>query len=164
MKSFRTSKHLPVCLRPALAFAAAIAMLAGTGAHAAPPSPQDQVFAAERAFARTMASRDVHAFAAFVSEEAVFFGGGSTLRGREQILGAWSGFFADAKAPFSWDPDQVEVLDSGTLALSTGLVKDAGGKVIARFNSIWRREAADTWRVVFDKGSPLSQEDQKQQN
>ena len=29
------------------------------------------------------------------------------------------------------------------------------GKVIARFNSIWRREAPGVWKVVFDKGSPV---------
>ena len=65
-------------------------------------------------------------------------------------------YFATPEAPFSWEPDQVEVLESGTLALSTGPVRDPAGVVIARFNSIWRLEAANRWRVVFDKGSPPS--------
>jgi len=43
---------------------------------------------------------------------------------------------------------------SVTLALSTGLVRDPSGKTVARFNSIWRLEAPNRWRVVFDKGSP----------
>ncbi len=116
---------------------------------------QQQVFAAERAFARTMADRNVDAFAAFVADEAIFFGGGTApLRGKAQVVSVWSAFFEGETAPFSWEPDQVEVLDSGTLALSTGLVRDPEGKVIARFNSIWRLEAPDVWRVVFDKGSP----------
>ncbi len=116
---------------------------------------QQQVFAAERAFARAMADRNVDAFAVFVADEAIFFGGGTApLRGKAEVVSVWSAFFEGETAPFSWEPDQVEVLDSGTLALSTGLVRDPQGKVIARFNSIWRLEAPDVWRVVFDKGSP----------
>lgn len=56
--------------------------------------------------------------------------------------------------PVPWAPDQVEVLASGTLALSTGPVHDTSGKVIGRFNSVWRLESDGLWRVVFDKGSP----------
>ena len=121
----------------------------------APLSAKEQVFAAERAFAQTMADRDLKAFRQHLSGEAVFFGAGKTLRGREEVSNGWAGFFTQKQAPFSWEPDQVEVLESGTLALSTGLVKDPGGKVIARFNSIWRLDAPGVWLVVFDKGSPV---------
>jgi ketosteroid isomerase-like protein len=117
-------------------------------------SPRQQVFAAERAFARSMADRDAAAFATHVSDEAIFFNGTGVLRGRRQVVATWSRFFEGKAAPFSWEPDRVEVLQSGTLALSTGLVRDPAGKVIGRFNSIWRLEAPGTWRVVFDKGSP----------
>lgn len=110
-----------------------------------------QVRAAETAFAATMAARDSAAFAGFVSQEALFFGRG-VLRGRAAIAQGWAPFFADPQPPFSWAPEIVEVLDSGTLALSTGPVKDPGGEVIATFSSIWRLEADGRWRVVFDKG------------
>jgi ketosteroid isomerase-like protein len=118
-------------------------------------SPQQQVFAAERAFAKSMADRDLSAFAGHVSDEAIFFNGTGVLRGKKEVLAAWSPFFKGKTAPFSWEPDGVEVLQSGTLALSTGLVRDPKGKVVGRFNSIWRREASGVWRVVFDKGSPV---------
>jgi hypothetical protein len=72
------------------------------------------------------------------------------------VIAGWAPYFVGAQAPFSWKPDQVEVLASGTLALSTGPVRDPSGQVIARFNSIWRLEAPNRWRVVFDKGSPPS--------
>ena len=119
-------------------------------------SPVDQVFAAERAFARAMADRDQQAFAGHLSDEAVFFSGTMAHRGKAQVVKAWADYFSGPVAPFSWAPDQVEVLQSGGLALSTGLVRDPAGKVIARFNSIWRLEAPATWRVVFDKGGPAS--------
>jgi ketosteroid isomerase-like protein len=114
-----------------------------------------QVADAERAFARTMAQRDHAAFAAFVSEQARFFGGGRVLRGRSEVAAGWKAFFEGELAPFSWEPDQVEVLPDGTLALSTGPVRDPLGKLVGRFNSIWRQEAPGTWRVVFDKGEPV---------
>lgn len=123
-------------------------------AMSAPDSLQEQVFAAERAFAKAMADRNLTAFSSHLAEEAVFFTGSNPLRGKSEVVAGWSRFFEGAAAPFSWEPDRVEVLRSGTLALSTGLVRDPLGKIIGRFNSIWRQEAAGVWRVVFDKGSP----------
>lgn len=120
---------------------------------------QQQVQAAERAFARSMAERDRAAFAEHVSEEAVFFTAAEPYRGKAQVLAGWARFFDGATAPFSWEPDRVEVLASGSLALSTGRVRDPAGKVIGRFNSIWRQEAPGRWRVVFDKGSPPEPDD-----
>ena len=121
-----------------------------------PPSPTEQVFAVERAFAGTMADRKLEAFSTFLSEEAVFFSGTKTLRGRQQITEAWAAYFTDPTPPFSWDPDQVVVLESGTLALSTGPVVDPSGQVVGRFNSIWRLDSPGVWKIVFDKGSPAS--------
>jgi ketosteroid isomerase-like protein len=99
-----------------------------------------------------MAGRDHDAFTSFLSEEAIFFAGQAAIRGREAVAEAWKPFFDGPQAPFSWEPDIVEVLDSGTLALSSGPVKDPEGNITGTFNSIWRREPDGTWRVVFDKG------------
>lgn len=112
-----------------------------------------QVRAAELAFARSMAERDPAAFTALVSEQAVFFGA-EVLRGRAAVAAGWKPYFDAPQAPFSWEPDQVQVLDDGTLALTTGPVRNAAGRVVARFNSIWRLEAPGLWRIVFDKGQP----------
>jgi ketosteroid isomerase-like protein len=156
----RRSRHCtpgwPAAGKAAKAAITAFLLLAALQVNAQLPidALQQQVLAAERAFARTMADRDAQAFARFVADEAIFFDGATPLRGRPQVVAGWARFFTGKTAPFSWEPDQVEVLDSATLALSTGLVRDPGGKVIARFNSIWRLEAPGVWRVVFDKGSP----------
>lgn len=116
---------------------------------------QRQVANAERAFARTMADRDLAAFTSMLSEEAVFFSGPRPLRGKQQVTDWWKRYYEKPAAPFSWEPEQVEVLDSGTLALSSGPVRDLKGKVIATFTSIWRLEAPGVWRIVFDKGNDV---------
>lgn len=113
-----------------------------------------EVFAAERAFARSMADRDFAAFGRYVAEDCVFFSGTAALHGRDAVVAAWKPFFDGSAAPFSWEPDQVEVLSSGELALSTGPVKNPQGAVTARFNSIWQRQPDGRWLVIFDKGGP----------
>ena len=116
------------------------------------PDPRGQVFAAESTFAATMAARDLKAFRSFVAPDAIFFGGRGVLRGNAAVVEGWKKFFEDPKAPFSWRPEVVEVLDSGKLAHSSGPVMDPDGKLIGMFNSVWRLESDGHWRVVFDKG------------
>jgi ketosteroid isomerase-like protein len=111
-----------------------------------------QVTETERAFARSMAERDHAAFSTHLSEQAVFFGGTKVLNGKAAVSAAWKRFFEAKDAPFSWEPDLVVVLGDGTLAHSTGPVRDPAGKPIARFNSVWRLEAPGVWRIVFDRG------------
>jgi ketosteroid isomerase-like protein len=113
-----------------------------------------QVIAVEQAFAKTMTSRDFKAFVTFLSPDAIFFSGRSVKHGAAEVAAQWQPYFEGKKAPFSWEPDHVEVLASGTLALSTGPVYE-DGKVVGRFNSIWRLEAGNVWRIVFDKGEAV---------
>jgi ketosteroid isomerase-like protein len=114
----------------------------------------EQVRTTELAFAKTMADRDFPGFVTHLSSEAVFFDEKSVKHGAGEIAAAWKPLFGASAAPFAWAPDRVEVLASGTLALSTGPVT-VGGKVVGRFNSIWRLEAPNTWRIVFDKGESV---------
>ncbi len=126
------------------------------GLAAPPPAPdaQAQVRARERAFAKTMADRDHAAFVSFLADETVFFGSSGPLRGKKAVADAWKAFYDGPKAPFSWEPDTAEVLDSGVLALTSGPVFDTAGKRVGTFTTTWRREADGQWRVVFDKGCP----------
>ena len=112
-----------------------------------------QVHDTETAFAATMAKRDLQAFASFVADDAVFFGNTDVLRGKTAVVDGWKALYQGEKAPFSWKPETVEVLASGTLAHSSGPVLDPNGARVGTFNSIWRREADGRWKVVFDKGN-----------
>ena len=116
---------------------------------------QHQVMETERAFAATMAQRNHAAFVTFLSAETVFFSGPKPLRGAATVAEYWRKYYQGQAAPFSWAPQEVQVLDSGTLALSTGPVYDPSGKLSGTFTSIWRQEAPGTWRIIFDKGCPV---------
>ena len=126
---------------------------------AAPPKPpaaqlQEQVADTERAFAKTMADRDHVAFTAFLADDAIFFSGPRPLHGKAEVAAFWKRFYEKPQAPFSWQPETVEVLESGNLALSSGPVFDPSGRKFATFTSIWRQESPGVWRIVFDKGNP----------
>ena len=110
-----------------------------------------QVSDAETAFAATMARRDIQAFASHIAEDAVFFDNTNALRGKDAIVAGWKALYEGEKAPISWRPENVQVLDSGDLAHSSGPVFDPNGKRVGTFNSVWRREPDGAWRVVFDK-------------
>ncbi|MCP4900432.1 MAG: nuclear transport factor 2 family protein [bacterium] len=114
----------------------------------------EQLRQAETTFAATMAERDFEAFQEFLAEEAVFFNGETELRGRQAVAAAWKTLFEDSDAPFSWRPEVVSVLDSGTLGLSSGPVLDPQGNRVGTFLSLWRREANGQWRIVFDRECP----------
>lgn len=137
-----------------------VPLLALAACAMSPPGPdlaeqQRQVFAVEIAFAKSMADRDHAAFASLLAEDAVFFSGPTPLHGKQPVAAWWKRFYEKPDAPFSWKPEQVEVLASGGLALSTGPVYAPGGKQVATYTSIWRQESSGVWRIIFDKGNDI---------
>ena len=132
-----------------------IVLLIAAGLFAQPDANlTEQVRRTEIAFAKTMADRDLAAFTSFIAEDGMFVGANGVLRGPKNVAAGWKRYFDGPNAPFSWAPDQVQVLDSGTLALSSGPVLDAAGKRTGTFNSVWRREPDGKWKIVMDHGCP----------
>ena len=116
--------------------------------------PAAQVRAAETAFAKSMADRDLSAFTALLADDAVFFGGKGITRGKAAVAADWKRFFDGPSAPFSWKPTEVEVLTSGTLGYTSGPVYDPKGTRVGTFNSVWQRQQDGSWKIIFDKGCP----------
>lgn len=129
--------------------------MASACAMAAPASNAElkkQVADTERAFAATMKARDHAAFVSFLADEAVFFSGPTPLHGKQAVADFWKKLYEKKEAPFSWEPDEGEVLASGKLAWSAGPVYGPDGKLIARFHSVWRLEPSGKWKIIFDHG------------
>lgn len=141
-----------------------LALLAGTaGADEAQMKAwQAQVREVECSFAASMAQRDLAAFERHLAEPALFFNGPQGLQGKPAVVTAWKPFFDGPDAPFSWEPDQVSVVGDGSLGYSTGLVRSPKGDLIGRFASVWRQEAPGRWRIIIDRGVPLSEKDKAQ--
>lgn len=112
--------------------------------------------AAETAFAAAFAARDLSGFRALLAPDTIWMGK-EALHGPDAVMKAWNGYLTAAKPPFSWAPDLVLVLPSGDLARTSGPVLDPDGKLIARFQSIWRRKPAGGWEIVFDFGTEVCQ-------
>jgi ketosteroid isomerase-like protein len=113
---------------------------------------EQRVADTERAFAASMAARDFAAFQGHLAEDAIFIGNDGPLRGKAEIAAGWQRYFEGDEAPFSWRPELVTVLQSGSLALSTGPVYNPAGACVGTFTSIWRRNTDDSWSIVFDRG------------
>jgi hypothetical protein len=80
------------------------------------PSLTEQVRRAEIGFAKTMADRYHAAFASFLAKEAIFVSHTGSCAAASEVAAGWKEFYEAPQAPFSWEPQQVRVLDSGTLA------------------------------------------------
>jgi len=142
-------KTLTICTAVLVAFASLAPVHAQQKA-----SPADQVRAAETAFAKSMADRNLAAFTALLADDTVFWGGKGVNRGKAAVAADWKRFFDGPAAPFSWAPADVEVLPSGNLGFTSGPVYDPKGQRIGTFNSVWQRQADGSWKIVFDKGCP----------
>lgn len=118
------------------------------------------VWARELGFAESVARHDAQAFAGFVHPDAVFsMSAPKVVTGRAAILKAWAGMIAGTTFKLSWYPTRVVVNAQGDLAWSTGpaLFEPSGGPwptepMLSLYMSVWRRDTAGTWQVVFDDG------------
>ena len=72
--------------RRLLALGAGTVSLPALAQSAEAQSPKDQVMATERAFAKTMADRDLKGFASFRADDTVFFSGPTPLRGKAAVV------------------------------------------------------------------------------
>ena len=123
---------------------------------------EDDVRCREIGFSRAAERQDLPAFRSFIDADARF-ASNSVLRGVDDIASAWTVFFDEGGPTIKWRPQIVEVLKSGTLALSRGPYRvrtPAGDGTIVEqwgtFNSVWRLNPDGEWRVVFDAGSPAA--------
>jgi ketosteroid isomerase-like protein len=113
----------------------------------------------EIAFSLSVENEDRDAFETLIDEDARFVGG-SAIRGRANIIDAWSVFFDKDGPDLIWRPQIIEVLESGDLALSRGPYRlrsrdENGDEVVewGTYNSVWRKNSNGEWHIIFDAGN-----------
>ena len=111
----------------------------------------------ENAFAKTMTDRDFDAFQSFIDPDTVFWIDGKPLRGAKAVAAGWKPLYESTEVPFSWKSETVLVNPDGRIVFSTGPVMNANGEIYAYFNSVWRKNDAGEWKIIFDKGTNLNQ-------
>jgi len=121
----------------------------------------EQVRATEIAFAKTIADDRIDLFEGFLDAEAVFISGMTTTRGKAAVVESWRGSFGPGRPDFTWHPEVIELSPDATFALSRGpwtiRTTDKRGRVKETkgvFNTIWRRHADGSWKVLYDAGCP----------
>jgi len=133
-------------------------ILAAALAPAAIDPARQAVLCAEVGFSRSVESRNLEAFMAYLDPE-VRFVTGSISRGPEEVGEGWAGFFQADGAKLRWRPAIVEVVSNGTLAISRGPYRlsktSEDGETThtwGTFNSTWRLNGDGAWQVLFDAG------------
>ncbi len=123
----------------------------------------DEVRCREIGFSRAAEARDAERFASFIDADARFVGN-TVLHGTKAIVAAWRGFLTAHGPSIKWRPQFVEVLEDGTLALTRGpyrviSIDESGHREESwgTFNSVWRKQADGSWKVVFDAGSEAAE-------
>ncbi len=158
---------MPVRAGPASLAAAALAAAALVACTHPPGATRGDGAAAEvmrldAAWASAMARGDGEAFRSLVADDAVF-AGRALLRGREEVWGAWKGFFAEGAPRLTWTPGDGGAAGSGDLAWTTGRYRlerrDPTGKPAAsegNYLTVWERDGGGAWRVALDSGLELA--------
>ncbi|MFH1852534.1 MAG: DUF4440 domain-containing protein [Candidatus Neomarinimicrobiota bacterium] len=116
------------------------------------------LLAADRAFSELSVEKGVPAaFDQFMVDDAVIFRDQALpFEGREQIRKLFANY---PDATLIWEPYLAEVAASGDLGYTLGcwtfsLVNENGEtrKSTGRYVTIWKKQADDSWKYVFDTG------------
>jgi ketosteroid isomerase-like protein len=96
------------------------------------------------------------AFAAFAAENAVIQRRGELIKGQAAIA-SWYENNSNPDATLSWEPDFIDVSQSGDLAYTYGKFEfsypdSTGTKITSSgtFHSVWKRQADGSWKFVWD--------------
>ncbi len=147
---------------------AAVCLAACKPPVALPPTPirdeplQDELFAADRAFAAAVADSGAPAWNARMAPDIAKPGNGGLilLRGVDPVSGYDKSLFADASKMLVWEPsDAVAYSDKRTgvtVGRSAWVRRSARTDTLAkgRYLTLWRKQSDGRWKILLDTGWP----------
>lgn len=120
---------------------------------------KNEIRETEAKFSKMAAEEGIHkAFLAYAAEDAVLMRQDSLIFGKNGL----DHYFLrntskDVKVDLKWEPDFVDVAQSGDLGYTYGTywltVQDSTGHQTQRegvFHTVWKRQIDGTWRFVWD--------------
>ncbi len=154
-------------MRLRLLLATTVALAACTPPAALPtPTPgndtglQDQLFAADRAYARAVADSGHAAWVARFAPDIAKPGAGGLmlLRGVTTVGGLDKGMFADATRILVWEPSDAVAYADGrtgvTIGRSAWVRSTARSDTLSRgrYLTMWQRQSDGSWKIILDTG------------
>jgi ketosteroid isomerase-like protein len=116
--------------------------------------PVEQVQAAEDALAQAVFERDRDTFRDLLADDGEMVVCRRTLHGKPAIMAALQSYFDGAEAAVCCECLQIEVLNTGALAFTSGELLDHYDRSpVGAFESIWRRDPDHIWRLAFAQAS-----------
>jgi len=117
---------------------------------------EDPVLAADAAWLKVYAAKDLDKSVAFCDDEGSMLVPGSPIAtGKAAIAKAIASDFANSD--LVWHPNKSGVARSGELGYTSGTyemrLKSAPGKTIldkGKYLTVWKKEADGSWKVLFD--------------
>jgi ketosteroid isomerase-like protein len=116
--------------------------------------PVEQVQAAEDALAQAVFERDRDTFQDLLADDGEMVVCRRTLHGKPAIMAALQSYFDGAEPAVCCECLRIEVLNTGMLAFSSGELLDHYDRSpVGAFESIWRRDPGQVWRLAFTQAS-----------
>jgi len=117
---------------------------------------EDAILAADRAWLKVYAAKDLDKSVAFCDDAGSMLVTGSPIAtGKAAIAKAIASDFANSD--LVWHPTKAGVARSGELGYTSGTYemrfKDAAGKMVldkGKYLTVWKKEADGSWKVLFD--------------
>ena len=123
---------------------------------------QDELFKADRAYARAVADSGQAAWVARFAPDIAKPGAGGLmlLRGADPVAALDKGMFADATRVLVWEPTDAVAYADGRTGVTVG--RSAWVRSTARtdtlsrgrYLTLWQRQTNGSWKIILDTGWP----------
>jgi ketosteroid isomerase-like protein len=123
---------------------------------------QDELFAADRAYARAVADSGHAAWVARFAPDIAKPGTGGLilLRGPDPVGGLAKGMFADPSRVLVWEPSDAVAYADGRTGVTVGrsawVRSTTRSDTLSRgrYLTMWQRQADGAWKIILDTGWP----------
>lgn len=117
----------------------------------AAPASEAAVRQADETWAKAVAAKSVEQTLAMYDPDAVTAGSAMfPARGVAAFRSSWASVFAQPGFNLTWRMDAVVVLESGSIAYSSGRWSSTGPDVTGPYLAVWRKQPDGQWKVLID--------------